>query len=53
MANKIVKFEEYCKKCKYKNKPENEDPCWDCLTIPVNEDTYRPTEFVCEDSPKN
>ena len=49
MAQKIVKFDEYCKQCEHEKKAENEDPCWDCLTIPVNEDSYRPTQF----SPKS
>lgn len=55
MAKKIVDFGEYCKRCKYYENAENEDPCWDCLTISVNDDTHRPVEFVKaeEDSPKN
>lgn len=27
----IVDFEKYCAKCQFKDKPEGEDPCWDCL----------------------
>ena len=41
----IVQFEEYCPKCKHFTKLETEDPCWTCLTNPVNEDSVRPTEF--------
>lgn len=27
----IVDFEKYCAKCVSKEKPESDDPCWDCL----------------------
>lgn len=43
---KIIDFGVYCQKCKYFDRAENEDPCWDCLTLPVNEDSHKPTEFV-------
>ena len=39
---KIVEYENWCNKCKHKNKEENEDPCWDCLTTPVNEHSKKP-----------
>lgn len=42
---KIVDFEEYCKRCKYYEKPEHEDPCWDCLDYPVNAWTHKPMRF--------
>ena len=43
---KIVEFDKYCKICKYKDLPETEDPCWDCLENPVNVYSRRPTGFV-------
>jgi hypothetical protein len=43
---KIVEFDKYCKICKYKDLPETEDPCWDCLEDPVNVYSHRPTGFV-------
>jgi len=45
MATKLVEFEKWCAKCAYKNKKEEEDPCWDCLVTPVNEDSHKPVMF--------
>ena len=45
MATKLVNFQEYCAKCVYKDKLEEEDPCWDCLVTPVNEDSHKPVMF--------
>lgn len=42
---KEVDFEKYCKICKYYDKAENEDPCWDCLNEPANEHSQRPVNF--------
>ena len=42
---KIVDYEGYCKKCKWYDKGENEDPCWDCLTNSVNYNTHKPTKY--------
>lgn len=42
---KEVYFNEYCKKCKYKNRPESANPCWDCLESPANEDSHKPLYF--------
>ena len=42
---KIVDFHKYCKKCKHRDKHESEDPCWDCLDQPVNEDSHKPIYF--------
>ena len=40
-----VRFDIWCEKCKYKDKKENEDPCWDCLTETVNQDSRKPVYF--------
>ena len=45
MAAHIVAFEEWCKKCIHKDKKEEEDPCWDCLVTPVNDDSRKPVMF--------
>lgn len=45
MATKEVYFEIYCHKCKYWEKKENEDPCWDCLENAWNEDSHKPVKF--------
>lgn len=47
--NKIVEYADYCPICKYKDLPEEEDPCNECLTNPVNEDSHKPTEFTPKD----
>lgn len=49
MASKLVNFYQYCKECKYKDIPENDDPCEDCLTNPVNEDSHKPVFFEEKD----
>lgn len=42
---KIVHFENYCNKCKYEKRKEEEEPCRECLDTPVNEDSHRPVKF--------
>lgn len=39
---KEVYFGDYCKTCKYEKSLESEDPCYDCLNEPVNEDSHKP-----------
>lgn len=45
----LVEFSVYCPKCKYKNLPEEEEPCRECLCHPVMEHSRKPYEF----KPKN
>jgi hypothetical protein len=42
---KIAEFNEYCKQCKFRDLPETEDPCFDCLAEPVNVWSHKPTRF--------
>lgn len=42
---KLVRFDEWCKKCKHAEKKESEDPCWDCLCNTVNYATRKPTKW--------
>lgn len=42
---KIVKYEEYCSQCRYKDLGENEEPCNECLTWPVNLYSRKPIKF--------
>lgn len=44
-GEKEVRFDIYCEKCKYKDKAENEDPCWDCLVETVNQNSHKPVYF--------
>lgn len=42
----LVKYEDYCKKCKNKNVSAYEDPCNECLTEPARTDGSRkPIKF--------
>ena len=45
MADKFVDYKQYCPKCMYWEKKETEDPCWECLDNPVNEDSHKPKEY--------
>ena len=45
MAMKIVKFHDWCLKCKYAENLEDQPPCDDCLSWPVNEDSHKPVNF--------
>jgi len=42
---KEVFFDIYCKRCVHWDKAESEDPCYDCLDEPVNEDSHKPLYF--------
>lgn len=43
---KMVRFDEYCKKCVHAKVPEVEDPCNACLTQPVNENSVKPVNYI-------
>lgn len=45
MSIKEVRFDLYCSKCKYWEKSEADDPCWDCLDQGWNEDSHKPIRF--------
>lgn len=42
---KEVYFGDYCKTCKYEKVSEQDDPCYDCLNNPVNEDSHKPIRW--------
>ena len=42
----LVAYQLYCDKCKWKDKPNWEHPCNDCLTNPANFGTDQPINFV-------
>lgn len=46
MSQHIVEFENWCNKCKYYKKDEEDNPCYLCLDEPVNEDSKRPVYYV-------
>lgn len=43
--DKEVYFGQYCSKCINKDKKEDEDPCYDCLSEPVNTNSHKPVYF--------
>lgn len=45
IINKEVDFEKYCKECKYKDLPGNEEPCDSCMEYPVRTYTTKPVKF--------
>lgn len=45
MGLKEIYFYQYCPTCLYKDKTEADDPCWDCLNEPVNEDSHKPVKY--------
>ena len=42
---KEVYFDPYCKECKYEKLKDEEDPCNECLTNPVNTYSHKPVNF--------
>lgn len=46
MSQKFVSFYVYCKDCKNNNTLETDEPCNDCLSSPVNEDSHKPIHFT-------
>ena len=51
MSMKFVKFNDRCNSCKYKDKSEADDPCYDCMCWPVNEDSTKPVNY--EEDPRH
>lgn len=47
-AMKIVNFGEYCPKCKYRDLPEEEEPCSECLEESTNLYSHKPVNFKKE-----
>lgn len=39
---KEVQFDIYCKRCKYRDYKEAQDPCNDCLEVAMREGTHVP-----------
>lgn len=45
LIDKEVYFHIYCEKCAYKDVPESDDPCHECLNYPVNQNSHKPINF--------
>ena len=41
----LVEYEKYCKTCEHAGTDETKDPCNDCLTYPVNDDSRKPIHY--------
>ena len=39
---KFVEFGVYCKKCKHRDRGEDQKPCCYCLEVPVKENSHIP-----------
>lgn len=50
---KEVYYHCYCCKCKYKNVPEDQDPCNQCLTEFVNLHSHKPINFKQKEDKSN
>ena len=50
---KEVNFHEYCPKCKYTKVDDIKDPCNMCLSIPMNEHSEKPVNYVPRKDKKN
>lgn len=42
---KFVDYATYCSLCKHKDVDHAKDPCNECLTYPVNEDSRKPIKY--------
>lgn len=42
---KEVYFHLYCKRCKHKDVKDNEEPCEECLSNPINLYSHKPVKF--------
>ena len=42
---KEVYFGQYCKDCRFRNLPENEEPCETCLANPMRYASHKPLKF--------
>lgn len=42
---KIVRFDLWCLKCKFFEKNGDEEPCTNCLDVPMNIDSTKPVYY--------
>ena len=45
----IVDYKKYCRLCVKSGTDEHEEPCEECLSYPVNDDTHKPIMFKAKD----
>ena len=42
---KEVYFHQYCERCKHKDVKDNDEPCEECLSNPINLYSHKPVKF--------
>ena len=42
---KMIFFEKWCTRCKHEATNENKEPCEECISSPVNENSRKPIKF--------
>jgi hypothetical protein len=42
---KEVYYHKYCMKCKHANLKDTDEPCAECLDIPINLHSHKPVNF--------
>ena len=45
---KEIYYNLFCKDCKHCLTEESEEPCCDCLTVPVREGSHKPANWEAE-----
>ena len=40
-----VRYDKYCKTCKHRDKTETDEPCNECLDLPVNLYSKKPAKY--------
>lgn len=45
IVDKFVNFDNYCETCKHWNTKQDEEPCNECLSNPVNEYSHKPIKY--------
>lgn len=48
--DKFVEYEKWCSKCKNMELDDSDDPCNECLTIPVNLHSHKPVNYEPKES---
>ena len=45
IIDREVRFDIWCPKCKNKDTKEEDDPCRECLTYPMNQQSEKPVKW--------
>ncbi len=50
IVDREVRFDIWCSSCKHEKAPECEDPCYECLNYPVNQESEKPVRWEDKNS---